>query len=159
MPSCIWVLTTVRVQSAKGDELRQRNHFSAVLLRVRRNFSTSTVRYVPERKLCANLGDRSVSMARGDRYPCVRNEPMFIGSPNPTNPGTGWSTWSFGKWPLTNGFESFTVCSSPSHWAIHFKEWVDWFNHRRLLEPIGNVPPAELEATFYHSTSQLPMAA
>ncbi len=24
-------------------------------------------------------------------------------------------------------------------------EWVDWFNHRRLLEPIGNVPPAELE--------------
>jgi transposase InsO family protein len=23
-------------------------------------------------------------------------------------------------------------------------EWVDWFNHRRLLEPIGNVLPAEL---------------
>ena len=22
-------------------------------------------------------------------------------------------------------------------------EWVDWFNHRRLLEPIGNMPPAE----------------
>ena len=38
-------------------------------------------------------------------------------------------------------------------------EWVDWFNHRRLLEPIGNVPPAELEASYYHSTSQLPMAA
>ena len=38
-------------------------------------------------------------------------------------------------------------------------EWVDWFNHRRLLEPIGNVPPAELEATYYLSTSQLPMAA
>ena len=38
-------------------------------------------------------------------------------------------------------------------------EWVDWFNHRRFLEPIGNVPPAELEASYYHSTSQLPMAA
>ena len=25
----------------------------------------------------------------------------------------------------------------------------DWFNHRRLLEPIGNVPPAEAEAAFY----------
>ena len=24
-------------------------------------------------------------------------------------------------------------------------EWVDWFNHRRLLAPIGNVPPAEFE--------------
>lgn len=22
-------------------------------------------------------------------------------------------------------------------------EWVDWFNNRRLLEPIGNIPPAE----------------
>ena len=27
-------------------------------------------------------------------------------------------------------------------------EWVDWFNHRRLLEPIGNIPPAEAEATL-----------
>jgi putative transposase len=28
-------------------------------------------------------------------------------------------------------------------------EWVDWFNHRRLLEPIGHLPPAELEATYW----------
>lgn len=28
-------------------------------------------------------------------------------------------------------------------------EWVDWFNHRRLLEPIGHIPPAELEEMFY----------
>jgi putative transposase len=27
--------------------------------------------------------------------------------------------------------------------------WVDWFNHRRLLEPIGHVPPAEFEATHH----------
>jgi putative transposase len=27
-------------------------------------------------------------------------------------------------------------------------EWVDWFNHRRLLAPIGYVPPAEFEAAF-----------
>jgi putative transposase len=30
-------------------------------------------------------------------------------------------------------------------------EWVDWFNHRRLLEPIGHVPPAELEAAYWKS--------
>src|SRR5262249_6677784 len=30
-------------------------------------------------------------------------------------------------------------------------EWVDWFNNRRLLEPIGNVPPAEAEAAYYRS--------
>ena len=28
-------------------------------------------------------------------------------------------------------------------------EWVDWFNHRRLLEPIGHIPPAEFEAAFH----------
>ena len=35
--------------------------------------------------------------------------------------------------------------------AVEFAtlEWVDWFNHRRLLEPIGNVPPAEAEARYY----------
>jgi len=27
-------------------------------------------------------------------------------------------------------------------------EWVDWFNHRRLLQPIGNIPPAEFEAAY-----------
>jgi putative transposase len=27
-------------------------------------------------------------------------------------------------------------------------EWVDWFIHRRLLEPIGHVPPAEFEAAY-----------
>jgi transposase InsO family protein len=27
--------------------------------------------------------------------------------------------------------------------------WVDWFNTRRLLEPIGYVPPAEYEARYY----------
>lgn len=29
-------------------------------------------------------------------------------------------------------------------------EWVDWFNNRRLLEPIGNIPPAEAEVVYYH---------
>ncbi len=28
-------------------------------------------------------------------------------------------------------------------------EWVDWYNARRLLEPIGNVPPAEAEARYH----------
>ena len=28
-------------------------------------------------------------------------------------------------------------------------EWVDWFNHRRLLAPLGHVPPAEYEQMYY----------
>jgi transposase InsO family protein len=28
-------------------------------------------------------------------------------------------------------------------------EWIDWWNHRRLLEPIGWIPPAEAETSYY----------
>ena len=28
-------------------------------------------------------------------------------------------------------------------------EWVYWFNHHRLLEPIGYIPPAEADANYY----------
>jgi len=38
-------------------------------------------------------------------------------------------------------------------------EWVDWFNNRRLLEPIGNIPPAEAEAAYYAQLEITPMAA
>lgn len=32
-------------------------------------------------------------------------------------------------------------------------EWVDWFNTRRLLEPIGYVPPAEYEVRYYEQAA------
>ena len=39
--------------------------------------------------------------------------------------------------------------------AVEFAtlEWVDWFNHRRLLEPIGYLPPAEYEARYYQQAA------
>jgi putative transposase len=45
--------------------------------------------------------------------------------------------------------------------AVEFAtlDWVDWFNHRRLLEPIGNVPPAEAEARYYAQLEAPALAA
>jgi len=39
--------------------------------------------------------------------------------------------------------------------AVEFAtlEWVDWFNMRRLLGPIGDVPPAEFEAEYYEQAA------
>jgi len=37
--------------------------------------------------------------------------------------------------------------------------WVDWFNNRRLLEPIGNIPPAEAEERYYAMLRAPAMAA
>jgi putative transposase len=45
--------------------------------------------------------------------------------------------------------------------AVEFAtlEWVDWFNNRRLLEPIGNIPPAEAEARYYAQLEEQAVAA
>ena len=38
-------------------------------------------------------------------------------------------------------------------------KWVDWFNNRRMPEPIGNIPPAEAEEAFYANLNTLDMVA
>ncbi|CAA2102046.1 hypothetical protein MBUL_01486 [Methylobacterium bullatum] len=45
--------------------------------------------------------------------------------------------------------------------AVEFAtlEWVDWFNTRRLLEPIGNIPPAEAKARDSAQTEVKALAA
>ncbi len=45
--------------------------------------------------------------------------------------------------------------------AVEFAtlEWVDWFNNRRLLEPIGHVPPVEFEEAYYRHQEAPAMAA
>jgi len=45
--------------------------------------------------------------------------------------------------------------------AVEFAtlEWVDWFNNRRLLAPIGYIPPAEAEVRYYASLDHPAMAA
>jgi transposase InsO family protein len=45
--------------------------------------------------------------------------------------------------------------------AVEFAtlEGVDWFNKRRLLEPIGNIPPAEAETAYYAQLEMTSIAA
>ena len=38
-------------------------------------------------------------------------------------------------------------------------EWVDWFNHRRILEPIGDIPPAEKKQMYYQQLEESAMVA
>jgi transposase InsO family protein len=45
--------------------------------------------------------------------------------------------WRRGPWRSVEAVEYATL------------EWVDWFNNRRLLEPIGDIPPVEFEQAYY----------
>lgn len=38
-------------------------------------------------------------------------------------------------------------------------EWVDWFDNRRLLEPISHIPPAEAEEQYYAAADTIDMPA
>jgi len=54
-----------------------------------------------------------------------------------------------------NGLYKAEVIHRRSSWRTREEvelatlNWVDWFNNRRLLEPIGNIPPAEAEANYH----------
>jgi putative transposase len=55
--------------------------------------------------------------------------------------------WRKGPWRSLDAVEYATL------------EWVDWYNNRRLLEPIGNIPPAEAEAAYYAMMENQAVAA
>jgi transposase InsO family protein len=55
--------------------------------------------------------------------------------------------WPKGPWRTIDAVEYATL------------HWVDWFNNRRLLEPIGYVPPAEYERAWYEAQQGQAMAA
>ena len=78
---------------------------------------------------------------------------MSVGSPTA---GTGFSS----QWRPDNEFETdrlykTEVIRRRGPWrhleAVEFAtlEWVEWFNNRRLLAPIGNGPPTECEQQYY----------
>jgi putative transposase len=55
--------------------------------------------------------------------------------------------WRRGPWRTIDAVEYATLV------------WVDWFNNRRLLEPIGYVPPAEFEEAYYRGQQSQAIAA
>ena len=64
-----------------------------------------------------------------------------------------------------NGFLKAEVIHRRGPWrsleAVEYAtlEWVEWFNNRRLFEPIGHIPSVEAEANFYTALETEPVAA
>jgi transposase InsO family protein len=64
-----------------------------------------------------------------------------------------------------NGLYKAEVIHRRGSWrtmeAVEFATlgWVDWFNNRRLLEPIGNIPPVEAEERYYAMVAETAVAA
>ena len=62
-------------------------------------------------------------------------------------------------------FEYINGFYNPGPWktadAVEWEtlKWADWFNNRRLLQPIGNIPPVEAEEKFYEQQNEFDKVA
>ena len=92
---------------------------------------------------------------RGVQYVSIRYTERLAAAGIEPSVGSVGDSYDNALAETINGLYKAEVIHRRGPWrsceAVEFAtlEWVDWFNHRRLFEPIGNVPPAEAEARYY----------
>ena len=92
---------------------------------------------------------------RGGQYVSIRYTERLAAAGIEPSVGSVGDSFDNALAETINGLYKAEVIHRRGPWrsceAVEFAtlEWVDWFNHRRLFEPIGNVPPAEAEARYY----------
>jgi putative transposase len=102
---------------------------------------------------------------RGSQYVSIKYTERLAGAGLVPSVGSVGDSYDNALAETINGLYKAEVIHRRGPWrsmeAVEFAtlEWVDWFNNRRLLEPIGNIPPAEAEARYYASLGTPAMAA
>jgi len=101
---------------------------------------------------------------RGSQYVSIRYSERLAEAGIEPSVGSVGDSYDNALAETINGLYKAEVIHRRGPWrsfeAVEFAtlEWVDWFNNRRLLEPIGNIPPAEAEER-YHATLDRPAMA
>jgi transposase InsO family protein len=102
---------------------------------------------------------------RGSQYVSIKYTERLIEAGIEPSVGTVGDSYDNALAETINGLYKTEVIRRRGPWksleAVEFAtlEWVDWFNHRRLLEPIGNIPPAEAEQRYFAMLDQMKIAA
>lgn len=102
---------------------------------------------------------------RGSQYVSIRYTERLAEAGIEPSVGSVGDSFDNALAETINGLYKAEVIHRRGPWksfeAVEFAtlEWVDWFIHRRLLEPIGNIPPAEAEERYYATLDQPAMAA
>jgi putative transposase len=92
---------------------------------------------------------------RGSQYLSIRYTERLAEAGIEPSVGSVGDSYDNALAETINGLYKAEVIHRRGPWrsveAVEFAtlEWVDWFNNRRLLEPIGSIPPAEAEANYY----------
>jgi putative transposase len=102
---------------------------------------------------------------RGSQYVSIKYTERLAEAGIEPSVGTVGDSYDNALAETINGLYKAEVIHRRGPWrsfeAVEFAtlEWVDWFNNRRLLEPIGNIPPAEAEERYYATPGQPAVAA
>ena len=112
-----------------------------------------------EQALYARQPERDGSLVchsdRGSQYVSIRYTERLAEAGIEPSVGSKGDSYDNALAETINGLYKAELIHRRAPWktkeAVEFAtlEWVSWFNHHRLLEPIGYIPPAEAEANYY----------
>ena len=92
---------------------------------------------------------------RGSQYVSIRYTERLAEAGIEPSVGSKGDSYDNALAETINGLYKAELIHRRAPWktreAVEFAtlEWVSWFNHHRLLEPIGYIPPTEAEANYY----------
>jgi len=135
--------------------------------RVARSMKTELVLDALEQALWARTGREGLihHSDRGSQYLSIRYSERLAEAGVDSSVGTTGDSYDNAMAESIIGLFKAEVIHRCGPWrtmdAVEYAtlEWVDWFNHRRLLEPIGHVPPAEYESAYYRQLNESANAA
>jgi transposase InsO family protein len=102
---------------------------------------------------------------RGSQYLSIRYSDKLIEAGIDASVGSVGDSYDNALAETINGLYKTEVIRHRGPWKnmdeVEYAtlDWVDWFNNRRILEPIGNIPPAEYELMYYQQLEESSKAA
>ena len=131
--------------------------------RVSRSMHTEFVLDALEQALWARQPERNALIHhsdRGSQYVSIRYSERLAEAGIEPSVGSRGDSYDNALAETINGLYKAEVIHRRGPWksteAVELAtlEWVSWFNHHRLLEPIGYIPPAQAEANYYRNLSE-----
>jgi len=129
--------------------------------RVSRSMHTDFVLDALEQALYARQPERDSSLIhhsdRGSQYVSIRYSERLAEAGVEPSVGSKGDSYDNALAETINGLYKAELIHRRAPWktleAVELAtlEWVSWFNHDRLLAPIGYIPPAEAEANYYRA--------
>jgi len=132
--------------------------------RVSTSMQTDFVLDALEQALYARRSQRGAALIhhsdRGSQYVSIRYSERLAEAGIEPSVGSTGDSYDNALAETINGLYKAEIIHKRGPWrtreAVELAtlEWVSWFNNRRLLEPIGYIPPAEAEANYWHQRGQ-----